>query len=100
MIGDSYPIQQHSKSCPAPLRSYLAIEDIPHLKDFKMVEPTMVSKLAVNGPGLLDLCIQTVLLFLCFVSVGLRLWSRKLQRKELQLNDWLIVAAMVSRDRS
>lgn len=56
---------------------------------------TLVYELGHNWLGKVDIAVQTVLLAICFVAVGLRLWSRRLQQVSLQGNDWLIVAATV-----
>ncbi|PVH93236.1 hypothetical protein DM02DRAFT_541962, partial [Periconia macrospinosa] len=40
-----------------------------------------------------DLIVQTLLLFLDFVTLGLRLWSRQLRRIGLKASDWLIIAS-------
>lgn len=52
---------------------------------------TLADSLGHNTPGKADLIVQSVLLALGFVAVGLRLWSRR----SLQVNDWLILAATV-----
>lgn len=56
----------------------------------------LISALPRNGPGRTDLAVETVLLAIAYVSLGLRLWSRRLQRAEWQLNDWLIIIATVN----
>ncbi|KAI1095499.1 hypothetical protein F5B19DRAFT_439749 [Rostrohypoxylon terebratum] len=65
-----------------------------------MVKPpstqaTLMGYFPQNGPGITDVVVETILLFLGFVSIGLRLWSRRIQRAQLQLNDWLILFAML-----
>ena len=42
-----------------------------------------------------DLIVETVLLFLDYVTLGLRLWSRKLVGTGLKASDWLIITATV-----
>ncbi|KAI0853708.1 hypothetical protein F5Y00DRAFT_257012 [Daldinia vernicosa] len=56
---------------------------------------TLIGYFPQNGPGITDVVVETILLFLGFVSLGLRLWSRRIQRAQLQLNDWLILFAML-----
>jgi len=55
---------------------------------------TLIDSLPHNGPGKLDVIIESILLFLVYVTFALRLWSRQLQRASLQINDWLIMAAV------
>ncbi|KAI1141493.1 hypothetical protein F5Y05DRAFT_372745 [Hypoxylon sp. FL0543] len=55
---------------------------------------TLINSLPHNGPGKTDIIVETILLALSYVSVGLRLWSRRIQRAQWQLNDWLILVAM------
>ncbi|KAJ5933115.1 hypothetical protein N7516_007604 [Penicillium verrucosum] len=55
---------------------------------------TLVHSLGHNTLGKIDIAVQSVLLAIVFVSVGLRLWSRPLQWISLQLNDLLIILAM------
>ncbi|KAJ5805178.1 hypothetical protein N7474_011065 [Penicillium riverlandense] len=50
---------------------------------------TLADSLGHNTLGKADLIVQSVLLALSFVAVGLRLWSRR----SLQVNDWLVLAA-------
>lgn len=56
---------------------------------------TAAHSLGRNWLGTTDIAVQSVLLAIVFVAIGLRLWSRRLQRISLQWNDWLIVGAMV-----
>ncbi|KAI0003426.1 hypothetical protein F4779DRAFT_602043 [Xylariaceae sp. FL0662B] len=56
---------------------------------------TLIDLFPQNRPGITDLVVETILLFLGFVSIGLRLWARRIQRLQLQLNDWLILFAML-----
>ncbi|KAI0602869.1 hypothetical protein F4775DRAFT_530956 [Biscogniauxia sp. FL1348] len=55
---------------------------------------TLIGALPRNTPGKADIIVETVFLALDFVTVGLRLWSRHLQRTRLQINDILIIAAL------
>lgn len=57
---------------------------------------TMINEFHRNTHGIIDVSVQSFLLAICYGSFALRLWSRKLQRAQLQINDWLIIAAMVS----
>ncbi|KAJ5783987.1 uncharacterized protein N7518_009664 [Penicillium psychrosexuale] len=54
---------------------------------------TLVHSLGHNTLGKTDIAVQSVLLGIVFVFVGLRLWSRRLQWMSLQLNDLLIIVA-------
>jgi hypothetical protein len=56
---------------------------------------TLVNELGHNWLGKADIVVQTVLLAIGFVAVGLRLWSRRLQGISWQGNDWLMVVATV-----
>jgi len=56
---------------------------------------TLASVFWRNAPGMTDVITETILLALGYVAVGLRLWSRRLQRAQLLLNDWLILVAML-----
>lgn len=58
--------------------------------------PTPLGSLGQNWLGKADIAVQTVLLAVGLVAVGLRLWSRRLMRSDIQGNDWYIVAAAVS----
>ncbi|KAJ5569591.1 uncharacterized protein N7459_009021 [Penicillium hispanicum] len=57
---------------------------------------SLIHSLSHNWLGKADIAVQTVLLAVCFAAVGLRLWSRRLQRVSLQGNDWFIVGATLS----
>ncbi|KAI5859442.1 hypothetical protein GGS23DRAFT_585424 [Durotheca rogersii] len=48
-----------------------------------------------NGLGKAGFIFDTIFLFLCFVATGLRLWSRRLQKTSLRLNDWLILFSLI-----
>lgn len=60
---------------------------------------TLAGTLGHNSLGKVDISIQTVLLAIGLGAVGLRLWSRHLQRVSLQSNDWFILAATVTSPR-
>lgn len=57
---------------------------------------TMAGELHRNTAGKIDIAIESLLMFLVYASLGLRLWSRTLQRVSLQINDYLIIIATVS----
>lgn len=57
---------------------------------------TAAHSLGQNWLGATDIAVQSLLLAIAFIVIGLRLWSRRLQRISLQWNDWLIVGALVS----
>ena len=66
--------------------------------NFSLMAPpsdTLVHTLGHNTLGKIDIAVQSVLLAIVFVSVGLRLWSRRLQWNSLQLNDLLIIVTTV-----
>ena len=52
--------------------------------------------LSHNWLGKTDIAVQTILSAIGLTAVGLRLWSRHLERVPLQVNDWLIMGAIVS----
>ncbi|KAK8055137.1 hypothetical protein PG993_000364 [Apiospora rasikravindrae] len=56
---------------------------------------TMVEALHRNPAGIAVLSIETILLALDFVSLGLRMWSRRLIKNSIQVNDILIVVATI-----
>lgn len=56
---------------------------------------TLVHALGHNWLGKVDIAVQTVLLAVGLIAVGLRLWSRRLQHNSLQGNDWLVIPAAV-----
>lgn len=56
---------------------------------------TLVHALEHNWLGKTDIAVQTILLAVAFIIVGLRLWSRHKLRVSWQGNDWFILAAMV-----
>ncbi|KAI1496580.1 hypothetical protein F5X99DRAFT_424436 [Biscogniauxia marginata] len=55
---------------------------------------TLTGSLPHNESGKNDIIVEMILLALSYVALGLRLWSRKIQRAQWQLNDWLILIAM------
>lgn len=57
---------------------------------------TLVHSLKHNKAGKTDLIVETILLILVYITLGFRLWSRRLQRVQFQLNDYLIIVATVS----
>lgn len=66
--------------------------------NFSLMAPpsaTLVHSLGHNTLGKIDIAVQSVLLAIVSVSVGLRLWSRRLQWISLKLNDLLIIVATV-----
>ena len=48
-----------------------------------------------DGMGIATIVIDTVFLGLATVAVGIRLWSRKIQRHSLVLNDYAAMLAWV-----
>ncbi|KAJ5974446.1 hypothetical protein N7481_011656 [Penicillium waksmanii] len=56
---------------------------------------SLVHALGQNWLGKTDIAVQTILLAVAFVVVGLRLWTRRRLRVSLQGNDWFILAATV-----
>lgn len=56
----------------------------------------LVGSFPHNAIGKVDIGVEIVLLTLCYIIVGLRVWSRHIQRAELQLNDWLIFISLIS----
>ncbi|KAK7924385.1 hypothetical protein PG985_006439 [Apiospora marii] len=56
---------------------------------------TVVGALYRNPAGITVVGIETILLTLDFVSLGLRLWSRRLIKNKLQANDILIIIAVI-----
>ena len=48
-----------------------------------------------DGMGIMTIVIGTVCLGFATVAVGIRLWSRKIQRHSLVLNDYAAVLAWV-----
>ncbi|KAL7625749.1 hypothetical protein AAE478_004972 [Parahypoxylon ruwenzoriense] len=62
-----------------------------------MAQPsgTLIHSLPHNDSGKTDIIVESILLVLGYVSVGLRLWSRRLQRAQFQWNDWMILVALL-----
>jgi hypothetical protein len=56
---------------------------------------SLAHALGQNWLGKTDIVVQTILLAVAFVAVGLRLWTRRRLRVSLQGNDWFILAATV-----
>ena len=48
----------------------------------------------IQGGGPTIVIIQSVFIFLTLVPVLLRLWARRLKKRQLVLNDWAAVAAL------
>ncbi|KAK8137919.1 hypothetical protein PG984_001299 [Apiospora sp. TS-2023a] len=57
---------------------------------------TLVGAIYRNPAGLTVVGIETILLTLDCISLGLRLWSRRLIKSELQTNDILIIIAVIT----
>jgi hypothetical protein len=53
-------------------------------------------KFSDNRDGTIYFAVCCVIQFLAIVATVLRLWSRKIQRVTLQLNDYAILCALVS----
>lgn len=58
--------------------------------------PELIAAFSHNVAGKRDVAVESVLILLVYLSTGLRLWSRRLQKSSLQINDYLILAAVVS----
>jgi hypothetical protein len=61
----------------------------------KMPASSLAGSLPQNTVGTATVVIESILLLLVFLSIGLRLWSRKLLQMRLQANDYLILVAAV-----
>lgn len=48
-----------------------------------------------NPRGAILIIIETIFIFLDVVAVAGRLWSRQIQHKTLEFNDWSIIVALV-----
>jgi hypothetical protein len=59
------------------------------------VPGTLVGEFWHNVGGQTDAGVESALLGLVYISLGLRIWSRSIQRAQYQLNDWLIFTATV-----
>ncbi|KAI1112505.1 hypothetical protein F5Y14DRAFT_421931 [Nemania sp. NC0429] len=57
---------------------------------------TLIGEFWRNVGGQADVGVESTLLALGYITLGLRLWSRRIQRARLQLNDWLIMCATVT----
>lgn len=60
-----------------------------------MAVSSLAGSLPQNTVGTATVVIESVLLLLVLVSVGLRLWSRRLLEMRLEANDYLILVAAV-----
>lgn len=61
-----------------------------------MAVSSLAGSLSQNTVGTATVVIESVLLLLVLVSIGLRLWSRRLLEMPLEANDYLILVAAVS----
>ncbi|KAI1743077.1 hypothetical protein F4680DRAFT_391935 [Xylaria scruposa] len=55
----------------------------------------LIGSFGHNTGGQVDVVVETVILALDYLSLGLRMWSRSIMKTRLQVNDWLIIVAMV-----
>lgn len=60
-----------------------------------MAASSLAGSLSQNTVGTATVVIESVLLLLVILSVGLRLWSRSLLSMSLEVNDYLILIAAV-----
>ncbi|KAI3334197.1 hypothetical protein F4824DRAFT_502276 [Ustulina deusta] len=60
-----------------------------------MLLGTVIGSFWHNTGGQIDVAVETVILALDYISLGLRLWSRTLHKTPYQINDWLIMTAIV-----
>lgn len=60
-----------------------------------MPASSLAGSLSQNAVGTATVVIESVLLVLVFLSIGLRLWSRVLLQMRLEANDYLILVAAV-----
>ncbi|KAI0394646.1 hypothetical protein F5Y17DRAFT_243387 [Xylariaceae sp. FL0594] len=60
-----------------------------------MSEPrgTLVGEFWHNEGGKVDVSVETALIGLVYISLGLRIRSRQIQRAQFKINDWLIFIA-------
>ncbi|KAI0404549.1 hypothetical protein F4802DRAFT_566386 [Xylaria palmicola] len=56
---------------------------------------TLIGSFGHNTGGQIDIGVETVVLALDYISLGLRLWSRSIQNTGYQINDWLIITATI-----
>ncbi|KAI0096600.1 hypothetical protein GGR51DRAFT_543181 [Nemania sp. FL0031] len=54
---------------------------------------TLIGSFGHNTGGQIDVAIETFILSLDYLSLGLRLWSRSMTKTRWQIHDWLIVVA-------
>ncbi|KAI1177724.1 hypothetical protein F4777DRAFT_576802 [Nemania sp. FL0916] len=54
---------------------------------------TLAGEFWRNTHGQVEVSVEAALLGLVYISLGLRIWSRSIQRARYQLNDWLIFVA-------
>ena len=52
--------------------------------------------LAGNDKGIALIVVESILLSLDILCVGLRLWARRIRNRSLELNDYTIIVALVS----
>lgn len=60
-----------------------------------MPASSLAGSLSQNAVGTATVVIESILLLLVFLSIGLRLWSRVLLQMRLEANDYLILVAAV-----
>jgi hypothetical protein len=48
-----------------------------------------------NARGASLVIVETVFIFLDILAVAARVWSRQIQRKSLEFNDWSIIVALI-----
>lgn len=60
-----------------------------------MPASSLAGSLPQNTVGMATVVIESVLLILVFLSIGLRLWSRRMLEMSLEANDYLILMAAV-----
>ncbi|KAI1355389.1 hypothetical protein F5Y01DRAFT_327089 [Xylaria sp. FL0043] len=56
---------------------------------------TLIGSFSHNTGGQVDVVLETIILGLDYLSLGLRLWSRAITKTRWQVNDWLIIAATI-----
>ena len=60
-----------------------------------MPASSLAGSLSQNTVGTATVVIESILLILVLLTIGLRLWSRRLLQMRLQANDYLILIAAV-----
>lgn len=60
-----------------------------------MPASSLAGSLPQNTVGKATVVIESILLILVFLSIGLRLWSRRMLEMSLEANDYLILMAAV-----